>query len=448
MLNCSMTWESKKARWRKLYKGKMYTISCTTLGTEPNKVASYKAANEWWSKKRAEIDGQVTAPEHPHQWLMEQLTERMAWAQGQGEQKMATSIKQNIDLLQEDKEGQIEPSIDVPLLGDQTNRAIWSERLGTKKQSPIPVDRTVAGQVGRWVDLQKARAEAGEIVPAEAENRRHAITFFETWVGRDLTLDHITESKWTDYYTYLLKQMAGGDLSRSYCEKLLRYARQFVDFLDDERLLTPPKNLHKLRIKQKTRSISIMPVEDVRKLIETAKGPLRLHLLLMANCAFTQQDISDLKPSELRNGCIVRKRSKTKDEDDVPEVRYRLWPETLSLLEKDRSSETERLLVTKSRQPWVRKEFQAGKFVECDSIRTLYSRHARRQGVGMSMKYIRKTSATLIDRETKRFDERIATLFLGHSPRSIKDRHYSRPADEILDEALEWLRGQYFPEVK
>jgi hypothetical protein len=100
--------------------------------------------------------------------------------------------------------------------------------------------------------------------------------------------------------------------------------------------------------------------------------------------------------------------------------------------------------VTKSGQAWVRKEFRGGKFVETDSIRTLYARHARSQGVRMSMKYIRKTSATLIDREA-RFDERIATLFLGHSPRSIKDRHYSRPAEDVLDEAVAWLRECYFP---
>jgi hypothetical protein len=109
--------------------------------------------------------------------------------------------------------------------------------------------------------------------------------------------------------------------------------------------------------------------------------------------------------------------------------------------------------VTKSGRAWVRKEFRGGRFVETDSIRTLYSRHARTVGVSRSMKYIRKTSATLIDqatiefdgRETRRFDDRIATLFLGHSPRSIKDRHYSRPAEDVLDEAIGWLRGVYFP---
>src|SRR5262249_22714092 len=96
---------------------------------------------------------------------------------------------------------------------------------------------------------------------------------------------------------------------------------------------------------------------------------------------------------------------------------------------------------------------KGGRFIETDSIRTLYSRHARAVGVCRSMKYIRKTSATLIDqatvafdgREARRFDDRVATLFRGHSPRSIKDRHYSRPAEDVLDEAIEWVRCVYFP---
>ena len=100
--------------------------------------------------------------------------------------------------------------------------------------------------------------------------------------------------------------------------------------------------------------------------------------------------------------------------------------------------------MTKSGQAWVRKEFKGGKFVETDSIRTLYARHARTQGIKMSLKYFRKTSATLID-QNPRFGDRIATLFLGHSPRSIKDRHYAKPAEELLGEALTWLRNQFFP---
>ncbi len=448
MINNTMTWEPAKARWRKMYRGRMFTVSCSRLGCPPTKVGSYKAANDWWVAKRAEIDGQT--PAHPHEWVLRSLADRLAWAQGHGKADMARSIRQDVEMLEGDRDGDVHPSIAFSLLGGQVAQAVWQDRLEGQKVAPTPQDRTIAGQVARWVGLQKARAGAGEIVPAEAENRRHAITHFETWIGRDMPLGAINEAKWTGYYLHLLGLLDGGHdcgkgrKSPSYCAKLLRYARHFIDFLADEGLLAAPKNLGKLRIKQQGRAVEIMPVEDVRCLIEAATGPLKLHLLLMANCGLTQKDISDLSPGEVRGGYLVRKRSKTKDQKSVPEVRYWLWPETLALLEEHRSMDPERLLVTKSGQAWVRKEFRVGKFVETDSIRTLYARHARSQGVRMSMKYIRKTSATLIDREP-RFDERIATLFLGHSPRSIKDRHYSRPAEDVLDEAVAWLRECYFP---
>ena len=30
-----MTWEPRKDRWRKIYKGKLYTVSCYRLGVPP-----------------------------------------------------------------------------------------------------------------------------------------------------------------------------------------------------------------------------------------------------------------------------------------------------------------------------------------------------------------------------------------------------------------------------
>src|SRR4051812_48365394 len=62
MLTTLMTWEPAKRRWRKLYKGKMYTISCNTLGTPPTKAGSATAANAWWRRKQVEIDAVPSDP--------------------------------------------------------------------------------------------------------------------------------------------------------------------------------------------------------------------------------------------------------------------------------------------------------------------------------------------------------------------------------------------------
>src|ERR1700737_4030637 len=54
-----MTWVAGSRRWRKLYKGKWYSISCKQLGTDETKEASWKAANEWWEEQQRLSD---TAP--------------------------------------------------------------------------------------------------------------------------------------------------------------------------------------------------------------------------------------------------------------------------------------------------------------------------------------------------------------------------------------------------
>ena len=47
-----MTWVAGSRRWRKLYKGKWYAVSCRQLGCEETKEASWKLANDWWERKQ------------------------------------------------------------------------------------------------------------------------------------------------------------------------------------------------------------------------------------------------------------------------------------------------------------------------------------------------------------------------------------------------------------
>jgi hypothetical protein len=53
-----MTWEKSKQRWRKMYQGRIYTVSPRSLGCPPTKDESYQAANGWWEAKLTEIKGQ------------------------------------------------------------------------------------------------------------------------------------------------------------------------------------------------------------------------------------------------------------------------------------------------------------------------------------------------------------------------------------------------------
>ena len=51
-----MGWNKDQRRWFKDHRGKMHSVSPRQLKTEPTKEASRQAANDWWTKKQAEVD--------------------------------------------------------------------------------------------------------------------------------------------------------------------------------------------------------------------------------------------------------------------------------------------------------------------------------------------------------------------------------------------------------
>ena len=77
-----MSWIAKLRRWSKMYRGKRYIVSCRQLGTPETKEGSYKAANDWWRQKLAEIEGNpLQARVEP---LLRTLEEQKAREQEQG----------------------------------------------------------------------------------------------------------------------------------------------------------------------------------------------------------------------------------------------------------------------------------------------------------------------------------------------------------------------------
>jgi integrase len=178
-------------------------------------------------------------------------------------------------------------------------------------------------------------------------------------------------------------------------------------------------------------------------LVERATGRLKLHLLLMANCGYTQRDLADLRQNEVdwSNGRIIRKRSKTGDIDKVPVVNYRLWPQTWDLLRECRE-DGPLVLLTESGRPLVRDEIGPdGKRHKTDTIHSTYRHLQVKLGFAKSTKLIRKTSATLLDGHAEFC--RFVGHFLGHAPRTIQEKHYTPPSEERFDRAVEWLGQQY-----
>jgi hypothetical protein len=159
----------------------------------------------------------------------------------------------------------------------------------------------------------------------------------------------------------------------------------------------------------------------------------------------TQKDIADLVHSEVdwKAKQIVRRRSKTKSHANVPIVRYRLWGDTFKLLRSERSDGNDaRVLVNANGKPlWQASVDGEGKYQKIDNIKTAYSRLCKQALINKPLKSLKKTSASLIRGNGKYAS--LESLFLGHAPTSMADKHYAATPQDLLDEAIVWLGRQY-----
>jgi integrase len=430
----------------KEYRGKKYAVSCRQLNAPESKEGSYMQANSWWANKKAEID-RLNAPPAPGtpQAIAALL---QAWA-GRSLDTPEDAAAALLDLMRHFQDTPVPTVVAQAVLGPERVTAL-EEGVHNLLEGPgVPPDRSVTAQVGRWVATQQAQVAAGHLTPDQADNRRICLYHFRDWCG-PAAAEAIDGQKLRNYYLHCLQKVQErhedpahkAGWSSTYAGKVFGTARAFVRFLWESGLVELPKNINrKWRFGNGAKAVKTWTRAEVQRVIKEAPGKLKLALLLMANCGFTQVDVSDLGDEEVdwQSGRITRKRGKTGEWENVPVVCYKLWPLTFELLKKYRSG-TERVLLTASGRAYVRKELVSGKLVKADNIASNYTHLKRRLKFRKPLKLLRKTVATLL--ESHPTYGRFTAFFLGHAPQSVKDRHYAQPSQELFDEAMTWLGQQ------
>jgi integrase len=223
-----------------------------------------------------------------------------------------------------------------------------------------------------------------------------------------------------------------------------------------------------LTISQPAARIIVFTKEEIKALLTDASDRTKLYILLMLNCGMTQKDISDLLVSEVdwKDGRIIRKRSKTSDEENVPVVNYKLWPETFRLLQQERDAASkDRVLVNTNGGPiWSEEITEDGKYRKTDNVKNAFDRVRTVKKVEEPSKARKKTSAKKAERAVKATIEKplrslkktsasllrnsgqfssLRGLFLGHAPQTMADRHYTDVPQGLLDQAIQWLGSEY-----
>ncbi len=316
-------------------------------------------------------------------------------------------------------------------------------------------DRTVAAWIESWLQYQQARVVGGQLSAARCANYRNLIKHFKNFLGPQFDVEGINAEKLNAFYLHCLSQMtarrqnAKEGWSASYAHDVFSAAKTFIRWLAERETVPLPKNIgsKQFTFGSATQAISTWSVDDYKRAVDAAPDLLKLALLLMANCGMTQKDISDLLDDEVgwAKGRITRKRSKTAGEENVPVVSYPLWPLTFKLLKQFRSGQ-ERVLLAEDGQPYQRVNLNdAGNRVKTDRFASSFIRFRKRLDLPKSLKYLRKLGATLLG--SHKDYGRFSSYFLGHSPRTLADRFYVAPSQELFDEAVMWL-GQQLGQVK
>jgi integrase len=459
--------------------------------------ASYQAANAWWAAKRAELDA-ANARTARQPLPLEDLAE-VLWGTpgsipfstfktpvgGPAETPLVVAARQTLlDLALGQTIGDTQP---IPLDQARENR-VWPavltvlrqaaadlirEAVVTGKGLPADViqalpesrvlqvenavqgvrgeataspDCTVKAHITVWAQYQQALVRAGQKAPDTVYNTQNRLNMFREFVGAETDISTINESVLSRFYVYCLGRAEKQNWSRVYAQKVFRDARSFIRWLYEQGQIEPLRNLNSRAFPFKVGdpNVETWTPDEFQAAVAATNGILKLVLLLMANTGMTQQDISDLLDTEVdwKAGRITRRRSKTKDNKRTPTVSYPLWPSTFDLLKQHQSGQ-ERVLITETDRPFVRKDqTEQGQYVKCDVLagyfRKLRDRLRKaRPGFNRTLKQLRKLGPSVLDTHSHYY--RFKDLFLGHAAGSMAAKHYTAVAQEQFDEAVRWL---------
>jgi integrase len=466
-----MTWQDQHRRWQKRYHGTLFVVSCRQLREQgydllsDTKEGSYLAANLWWARKEQELRDAAKPPPRP---LTE--VEKLVFAakcidpdqmeSTAREMDAAGATPEEIGRFFADwvKRHVVHQEPLTPCLKDNLPpaRVQQLETAVAAIHGSAPVtDLSVTTWVNRFLEHKRAQVEAGQLAAARVANCRTYLNHFQEFFGPATRLDQIDANRLDAFYRYLLgkirktKSLPGW--SAFYAKTIFMVSREFLRFGCKRCKIAPPDNLNdRFKFGSVAKTIHRWTSIEFLTVLDRTPGKLKLCLLLMANCGMTQQDVSDLLDEEVdwERGYITRKRSKTKDREHVPTVSYKLWPSTFALLQRYRSG-SEHVLLTEAGQPYVRTTLKAdGKLSRADGFVSSFAHVKKRLGFTKPLKQIRKLSASLLAQHEiyGRFD----SFFLGHSPRTVADRHYVTPPQDLFDKAVLWLGrklGQVLPET-
>jgi hypothetical protein len=202
---------------------------------------------------------------------------------------------------------------------DEFEHTLWKDRLDAqaRRLDHVGDDDTFAANVEVFLQTKRNEVAAGQLSAARADLLRIYLDLAMDYIGKKSSVAQIDAALLASFRNHLLERMASKEISGYYGRDVFAAFKLFTRWVanNTDKLEALPRNIDDKRLniaisRQKAKTLS---TEAIKQLLKQATDRTRLYLLLGLNCAMTQQDMSDLHPSEVdwTAGLIRRKRSKT-----------------------------------------------------------------------------------------------------------------------------------------
>ena len=340
---------------------------------------------------------------------------------------------------------------------------------------------SIAGLAERYFEYELARVQSGQITLLRLRNISNETSYFiNTFIKKEGQLPNsnrlLNGNKYTNYFRHLTNRLSPTKrhpraLSVTTATHYLRSARRFFywcwrnEFIDDlpRNLEDPNISFKKLGAKHRQnlqQQIEIFSVEDIRKMLaqcpsSKARYKIKLYILLGLNCGFTPVDLATLRVRHLvfdESGNIPQYIERHRTKTNVF-GRWKLWDETKAILvralndklnadgdllfhtQRGTPLEYKRLSVPVSGERYTHTKLIQSAVVGAQ-FKTIKRNAFPETGHKLTFKYLRKTTATMINNLDMNNTTRIAQTFLAHNKNSVAEQSYIQPDFTSLDEAL------------
>ena len=323
----AMTYK-KDGRWVKMHKGRLYEVSCKTLGVERGKLAGRVAANKWWEAQFAIIHSTVNTEQkqQARQFLTAFLRLHPIGSQVTIENAEIAKTLVISELLDNAHETNVVDATDTLLgSGKYAELRQLADDVTNAVHTPVESSRLIGNQIDRWLQQQESRVKNGQLGVGSLRCYRSAMAVLEDEHGKQL-VDAVTN----DWIQDLFNALSNADLAVT--SKCNRWAvwYMFFDHLDTLDLIKMPKLLSKLSFPRTADEKKVVwTADEYQAALAEAKGVKRLVLLTAANCSFYASDMAEcFKHFDPKSGTISMARVKTK----ARQVVFHLWPETIAAM--------------------------------------------------------------------------------------------------------------------